>query len=186
MKIYYLWRVLQASIDGSKLNKFLDIGYNSFSFEYNRPAVTLKWIACLCTSTGSGCLEGRVRHRKSRLSLGTHTAVYSRLLSNALPIPVSFTGPIILRHTTSQWIKHAFFYLEIVIEEFQIMTHRSKRITRINLGTQNTGTYHQLPESRSVLVETRRLCLSLNWFSGINFPWEPGPLLCPWPWRLPV
>lgn len=182
MKIYYLWRVLQASIDGSKLNTFLDIGYNFFSFKYYRLAVTLKWITC---STGSGCLEGPVRHRKSRLSLGTHTAIYSRLLSNALPIPVSLTAPIILRHTTSPWIKHAF-YLEIVIEEFQIMTHRSKRITIVNLGTQNTGTYHQLPEARSYLVETKHLCFSLHWFSGINFLWEPGPLLCPWTWRLPV
>lgn len=119
-----------------QVEQILDIGYNFFSFEYNRRPVTLKWITCICTSTGSECLEGPVRHRKSRLSLGTHTAIYSRLLSNALPIPVSLTAPIILRHTTSPWIKHAF-YLEVVIEEFKIMIHRLKRIMIINLDTQN-------------------------------------------------
>lgn len=164
---------------------FLDIGYNLFSFEYNRPAVSLNWITCLCTSTGSGCLEGPVRHRKSRLSLGTHTAVSTAGYSVTLFPFQSHSLHQSFCVTTSPWIKHAF-YLEIVIEEFQIIIHRLKRITIINMDTQNTGTYHQLPQARSYLVETRRLCLSLHWFSGINFPWEPGPLLCPWPWRLPV
>lgn len=126
-----------------------------------------------------------------RFATGNHASVWAHTLQCTVGYSVTlfpFQSHSLHQSfcvTTSPWIKHAF-HLEIVVEEFQIMTHRLKRITIINLDTQNTGTYHQLPEARSYLFETRRLCLSLHWFSGIHFPWEPGPLLCPWPWRLPV
>lgn len=84
--------------------------------------------------------------------------------------------------TSSPWIKHTF-YLEIAATDSELCL--------IGWSTLRESTWiyrvhHQIPDTRSYLVETRRLCISLRWFSGINFPWKPGPPICVWASRLPV
>lgn len=99
------------------------------------PADTFKWISLSLRYHGIWVpWVSNIRHRKSLLkSLGIlqSTVGFSVTLFLFRSHPLHQSCCV----TTSTWIKHAF-YLATALEEFQIMTHRLKRITLINRGIQ--------------------------------------------------